>query len=359
MQSWWRWLFGACLSEEGPRTAYLCVKLVSEPIRILLWLDRAEQFNGPTDTLWRGLQAMPQHEEPIVSALELKRSLGHSPAAPLGEMLGWFVELSSEIARRIGFETMSAGTTSVRLEWGEKLELATPTAGHPPPGDPGWGRLLPLTDWRALCMPSLPDEAFEDSGGDPRDPTQIVAAARREDGSRYEVLQEDELLILPTLDLWERGRMRSVQCPASDPVSFALLRGERQAPFPDVNGWSAEHLARRAVAENRAWLDEGAYPPANAPAGETLSRSICAARAALLTESIEAGDPELPLTAAATVRTLVERGRDPEGAVEEAFDGYRRWRVDGEDPPARVTAALRRVVRSLPGYAIARVPTRA
>ena len=83
------------------------MKLVSEPIRILLWLDRAEQFNGPTDTLWRGLQAMPQHEEPIVSALELKRSLGHSPAAPLGEMLGWFVELSSEIARRIGFETKS------------------------------------------------------------------------------------------------------------------------------------------------------------------------------------------------------------------------------------------------------------
>ena len=188
---------------------------------------------------------------------------------------------------------------------------------------------------------------------------QWVALTGQAAGSRYEVLQEDELLILPTLDLWERGRMRSVQCPASDPVSFALLRGERRAPFPDVNGWSAEHLARRAVAENRAWLDEGAYPPANAPAGETLSRSICAARAALLMESIEAGDPELPLTAAATVRTLVERGRDPEGAVEEAFDGYRRWRVDGEDPPARVTAALRRVVRSLPGYTIARVPTRA
>ena len=360
LQSWWRWLFGACLGERGPRTAYLCVKLVSEPIRVLLWLDRAEQFYRPTDTLRRALRVMPQHEEPIKRALELKHLLVYSPAAPLGEMLGWFVELSSEIARRIAFEAMSAGVTSVRLGWGDQQELVIPATRQAPDGDPRWSRLLPLTDWRALSSPSSPDEAFEDAGGDPRDPAQIGAAARREDGSRYAALRSDELLVLPTEDLWERGRMRSVQCRATDPVSFALLKGDRQAVFPDVKGWSAEHLARRAVAENRTWLDRRA-PAANPTIGECLARGICAARAALFMESIDAGHPELPLTAAATARSLVEHDLDPEGAVAEAFDGYRRWRVDGEDPPAAATAALYRVVRSLPAYEAPRdtPPTRA
>jgi hypothetical protein len=130
-------------------------------------------------------------------------------------------------------------------------------------------------------------------------------------------------------------------------VSFALVAGERRASFPEVPGWCARDWARRALAEHRALL-------AALPLDEdstALASPLNAARAALFHDSVEAGEPELPLTMAATVERLASLYPEARTAAEEAYDGYRAWRVDGRSPPRGVAAALHRLVRRLPGYA--------
>ena len=49
-------------------------------------------------------------------------------------------------------------------------------------------------------------------------------------------LRHGSLLIEPTFDVWGHGRLRLVQCRASDPVSAALLDGSAYAAFPAVSG---------------------------------------------------------------------------------------------------------------------------
>ena len=41
--TWWRWAFTVCVDRSGPRTAHLCLKLVTEPVRIWLWLAHGER----------------------------------------------------------------------------------------------------------------------------------------------------------------------------------------------------------------------------------------------------------------------------------------------------------------------------
>ncbi len=358
LQSWWRWLFRACLV-KAPWTPYLCVKLVSEPIRILLWLDRSERLVGRTEVLRRGLEVMPQYERPILRALELRRSLPRSPAPPLEEMVPWFAELSCQVARAIGSGAAPAGTTAVRLDWdGEQELLLPPSSKSPRSRTLPSGSWLPLADWRALCMPSSPDEAFMVREAEPTNPAEIAAAARAEDGCRYEALRTSELLVMPTSDLWTRGLMRTVQCATTDPVSFGLLAGSRTARFPNLKGWSAEHLARRSLAEHRAWLQEIGWTDEARPAGKTMARAFCAVRAALFAESLDDGDPELSLTVSATARALAERHPGAAVVAEEAHECYRRYRVDGREPPEAVTEALNGAARSLPGCGPAeRAPT--
>ena len=124
-------------------------------------------------------------------------------------------------------------------------------------------------------------------------------------------------MILP-VRTFPHGRLRTLKCRVSDPILFALVEGKRVAAFPRVSGFSAEHLARRAVAEHAARLRAGADHSL-----ETLWR---AARAALFLESIEDGDPELAITASETARRL---GAAPDSARD----------------------ALRRHVLDLPAYA--------
>jgi hypothetical protein len=125
--------------------------------------------------------------------------------------------------------------------------------------------------------------------GSPGDPASLRAAALRQDGGAYAALRDGALLVLPS-PVRERNRLRAVQCAASDPVTFALLEGRGQAIYPRTDGWSIEHVARRAVAEHRARL---ATPLLDAV---TL---LGAARAALLWESVRRGAPALAVTATA------------------------------------------------------------
>jgi hypothetical protein len=178
----------------------------------------------------------------------------------------------------------------------------------------------------------------------------------------YPALNADGLLLLPALGVWERAYLRSVQCEASDPVSFALAAEASTARFPNVDGWSAEHWARRAVAEHRAWLDDR-RERANAcrrewldghselapPAVRGLAKLLTAARAALFLDSLEQGQPELCLTAAAVSRRLAASAPSPV-TVESAFESYRRAVEEGHTPSWHTVDALREQVVTLAPY---------
>jgi peptidoglycan-N-acetylglucosamine deacetylase len=346
VQSWWRWTFAAALEPSAPWIPYLCVKLVSEPLRILLLLERGEVHFDRAAPLRRALESMPEHAAAAERALELYRRLHRSPRAPLGEALADFVPLCSRIATVITNDAMAAGATAVKLE-GDPEDVVLPNAGSA-------RDLLPLADWHTLVLSPRHDEALAISGCDPRDPGALAAAARGEDGSRYVALRAEGLLVLPVKELWERGRLRAAQCAATDPVSFALLDGERISRFPNARGWSAEDWARRAVAERRGWIEQGRGSPADP--GEALGRLLAAARAALFLDSLGTGDPMLPLSVSVAARMLADRRPERRAVIEEGLDGYRRWREEGEEPPGPAVEGLLEVVSSLPPYARSRVP---
>jgi hypothetical protein len=329
LQSWWRFAFRTCAGPPGPRSAFTCVKFVSEPVRILLWLTHGERVTDREAALQRGLELMPDEEPAIRAALDLHARLPASPAPPVAAMLPHLVRLSSRIAATLGRELDGGGWTDVALA-----------------GESG-GHSLPLADWRALVWSWLPDELLIPDPGDPRDAAAIARSARRFRPNRQPVLRHDDLVVLPVADLeggW--GRLRAVQCELTDPVSFALLGGRRHARFPEVAGWSARDWARRAVAEHRAWLDSG--PDSDDP--PPLARPINAVRAALLESSVEEGSPLLPLTPAATLDELADREPALRTVAEEAAAAYRDWREGRRTPDPAVARALLAGVRRLDAY---------
>jgi hypothetical protein len=122
-------------------------------------------------------------------------------------------------------------------------------------------------------------------------------------------------------------------------VSFAVLEGRSSCRFPNLPGWSAADTASRAVAEHRAWL---AHTTGELPL-RRLAMLLGAARAAAFFESLQRGDPELPLTAGAA-------GRKLGGAAEDAWASCRACRLEGARPDPSALAALEKLVRSLPSY---------
>ena len=329
LQSWWRFAFRTCVGPDGPRTAFTCVKFVSEPLRILLWLTHGERIFDRQSALLRALRLLPEEEPAIRAALDLYARLPSGPVPPVAEMLPHLVRLSLRIAGAIGREVDDAGWTDVALD-----------------GEAG-GAFLPLADWRALVWSWVPDERLLPDPGDPRDPDAIARSARRFRPARQPVLRHDDLVILPLEDIesgW--GRLRAVQCGLTDPVSVALLGGRASARFPEVAGWSARDWARRAVAEHRCWLETGpgaADPP-------PLARPINAARAALFLSSVEEGSPLLPLTPADTMRELADRVAGQQAVAEAAIAEYSDWRAERRAPDPVVARALVTAVRRLDAY---------
>jgi hypothetical protein len=140
--------------------------------------------------------------------------------------------------------------------------------------------------------------------------------------------------------------MRTVHCQPTDPVSFALIAGAQFARFPNVPGWSIADTARRAVAEHAAWL----AVDARERSGTVLGRLAIAARAGLLQESVGEAEPELALTIDATLESLAERTPSAAPVAAAAREAYHRFAEDRAEPPATLTAALRRTVLALPAY---------
>jgi hypothetical protein len=345
---WWRLVFPTCVDSRGPRAADLGVKIVAEPARIWLWLAHGERASGRTEALRLALRRLPEEEEALRRTLALRRALPDASQGVLGDALPTSLRLTARIAELIAREVADEGTTEVRLI-GDAEELILP--------DGEWRRtasladgdvpdLLPLGDWRALALPLHPDESFAPLPDDPRDPEVLGIAAVTQPAGPYPALSADGLLIFPGTPLL-RSRLRSIQCPVSDPVSFALVEGRRAALFPRVLGWSAEDSARRAVAEHRARLSVACKEGR----GRTLGRLFTSARAALFLETIRGGDPELPLTMVETARRLSERSSSARAVAEEAVDRYRAFALDRAEPPEGTVSAMRRLMLSMPSYA--------
>jgi hypothetical protein len=356
LQFFWKHAFRTCANPSSPQAAYFCTKMVAEPARMWLWLSRgAQPTNRSTEVLEEALRLMPEEERVLQLALSLRRSLPSSVDPPLDAALAWLWRMSARFGDRLAAEVRSAGATTVRLVGGGDELVPAPRGtdamvsllGREAAPTP-----MPLLDWRALVVPNLPDEAFVVLRGDPADPRRVAAAALADAGSLHPALRGDNLLLLPSarqgVHPLATATFRAIQCPATDPVSFALLAGRRAAEFPNLPGWNAGECAERAVLEHAAWLEreQSREPSRQRQLGMVLS----AARAALFSESFASGQPELALTVAATVERL---GACDEGArhvAEAALDHYQRSRATGEEPPARVVSALGDAVRALPSY---------
>jgi hypothetical protein len=259
-----------------------------------------------------------------------------------------FLRLSEQIAREFTSQVEPAGWTEVRLASPDLETLALPHGGWEPSRPTRWDQpapsLFPLTDWRALASPSLPDDTFALIDGDPGDPRTLAAAALALDRGPYPTIASGGLQLRP-VEMGGRRRLRTIQCAATDPVSFALAAGAEVVSFPEVPGFSVRDTAARAVAEHAVWM---AAP--DGPEVEGLGRLINAARAALLWESIDVGDPELPLTAEATLDALGARGAVAAAAAEAAREAYHEFAASWHPPPEPVVAALRDTVVALPVY---------
>ena len=352
---WWRLVFPACIDPRGPRAADLCVKIVAEPARIWLWLAHRERATGRIDTLRRVLRRLPVEEEALIHAIALRRSLPDGPPGPLHDALPTALRLTARIADLLVHEVADEATTAVRLV-GDPAEMILPNGGwRRTESLAGGGHpiLLPLADWRALALPLLPDESFAPLPGDPGDPEVLGTAAETQRAGPYPAFRADELIVLPGTPLW-RNRLRAVQCPVTDPVSFALVEGRRVAAFPQVCGWSAEDSARRAVAEHRAPL----LVASENTRGRALGRLFTGARAALFLESIRGGNPELPLTVLETARRLCERSSSARVVAEDAVERYREFALRGVQPPEGTVSAMQRLVLCLPAYADGRPDAR-
>jgi hypothetical protein len=381
LQFWWRYVFPACVDPEGPRLPSLSVKLVAEPARIWLWLTRGEQIYPRSDVLRRALELLPEEEVALRRALDLQRDLPHDPDPRLAEMVRGLVRMTARIGDELGRQVADAGFTEVVLAG----DATTPAVGagareaaSAEAGDVSW---MPLVDWRARAVPGPPDEVFALVPGRADDVGLLAAAALASRDGAYLAVKERSLLVLPAAR--EKGRsrtlapednaarlhrvkLRGVQCPSTDPVSFALSDGSGVARFPDVAGWSALDCARRAVAEHRAALSArvSVVPPRGwvsaqmdgvPQAASRLARLLTAARAAVFLQSVESASPELPLTVRATARALSAAGRAAGALADEAVESYAAWRDGGDAPPDALVSRFEELVRTLAPYRLTAV----
>ncbi len=348
LQFWWLQAFRACAEPSARWVPYACVKLMTEPARIWLWLVHGRRFVERRGLIGQALRELPEEEHALRLALGLLDSLGRRPEAPLALALDSCERVSQRIARTLAADLEPAGTTDVRLVGGAPEEPIVPasslrslrrTAGEE-------HRTLPLVDWRARVWSLPPDECFAPLDGPRPDPAFLGAAAISGNAGAYAGLRLGELLVIPSL---RRARLRAVQCPATDPVSFALFDGAAAASFPEVPGWSARDSARRAVSEHLGWL-LSSHPPADDV--EKVARLFAAARAALFLETLDTGDPELALTVAAVAGRLDDVVGGKDAVALDAYRAYRAARVEGEPIPQGLADSLRSVVAHLRPYAL-------
>jgi hypothetical protein len=236
LQVWWRYAFWASeRPRDDPYTSYLGAKLVAEPLRSLLWLRHGEPVVARREALERGLRALPAEEPAIRAALAF---LDRLAPFDLHDSLAALLRLTREVAAEVA--------AAAEAREGAEVRLVRADGGE-------GGASVPLVDWRARSIPGgTRERLFVVGGARADDPRALVAAGARERPGHVPAIDAGGVLVLPTLDRTSRplrGLLRAVQCPQSDPVTFALLAGRDTALFPGLPGWSARDCARRAADE--------------------------------------------------------------------------------------------------------------
>lgn len=361
LQYWWRHAFQACVEPERAHVPLLCVKLLAEPVRLLLWSKRGERVATREAALRRGLAELPDLRDFFQLGLDLMKALPLSPNPPIPETIAGLLRQTELLAQQMRAAADAAGYLDVRLTGANEI-IVTPDARNRMDALIAQGysaELLPLADWRARAVPGVPDEALMLIRPAQVDSSFLAVTAGEDVGDAIPGFRYQSVMLLPTTDP-ERGMLRSVQCQPTDPVSTALADGRTVARFPELAGWSAIHSARRAVSEHRGWLesDDWVSPPhgwvgmqsaPDNPVARTLGLLFTAARAALFLESIIEGDPQLPVTVAGVTERMAERDSGCRDLVESALDELRAARaVDGRQP--QTVDAMLEVVRNLPAY---------
>lgn len=337
LQYWWRLGLRVLGEPVAPWVAYACVKLVAESAKILLWLEHHERHVVRRKILQRGLEVLPEEEATLRFALGLLDDLASVGASPVEVVWPCFVRLSARIARRLSAELESMGTTKVRLEG---MPLAQPGEG---PAGP-----RPLGDWTALVWPPGRDESFVVSSGSAVDLAAVIAAAEASSTTSFVTLLHEGLMVRP--GRLGREWFRCLDFGGTDPVSAAVLDGQSVAAFPNVAGWSASHTAMRAVAEHAAWLELPRDRTAGSATAANLAGVFSAARAALFHRSIEQEDPVLAVTFEATARLLADQLPGHRGAIEDAYESYRRALATGSEVNRNVLQAAARALQELGPY---------
>ena len=299
LQYWWRHATRAAASPPGDLRSYMAAKLTAESARVRLWVAGEWWPATRAEALQRLAGLGARERELAGEALAIEAELPAAGPRPLEPGLRALLLASHDLAERLA--AASGPGTEVELAG---LDL--------PPAAPGGGD-RPLADWSARAVPELPDEAFSLHPGHPADPVALAGAA----GGGLRAVRDGDVLVQGGSAV---GSLRGVQCPMTDPVSFAVLDSRGSAPFPGLPGWSARDCARRAVAEHRSWLAaqaERIYVNERA-----LGLLLTAARAALFLRSLDSERPALALTVAATAEALGEpelAGAPAERAVLEAL----------------------------------------
>jgi nucleotidyltransferase-like protein len=361
LQYWWRHAFLACRDPAPAHIPLLCVKLIAEPVRLWLWLERGERVGTREAALQRGLAELPEERELIQSALDLQKALPRSPRPPMLEVIAGLVRLSERLAAHMQLAAATAGSVDVRLTGGKDLvSTSIPEAVSRHSGARGAvGHALPLADWRACAVPGIPDETFALIAPGEITPDILRATALAGDKEINPAIRYNSIMLFPTTDP-ERAILRSIQCEPTDPVSLALSNGQAVARFPRLDGWSALHCARRAVAEHRGWLaSAGVISPPHGWIGTQIGCRVAttrsmgllftAARAALFLESISDGDPALALTTEAVADRLIARDSSCREIVETSLQDFRDSR-EARRHEVRSITALCDVVSNLSAY---------
>jgi len=294
---WWRHAVDLCIRPHQPRAGVLSRKLVTEPARTWLWATLGVRATADRETLERVGRELPQ-ERGVLEAAEAG-ARRRTEGAHLPSVMSWLLGITHRIAAEMSAE---AGR-------GEEVALV----GEVPPSGP-----LPLLDWPALCIPPRWPETFELRTEDPSQPRAVASCASADRGGHVPSMRERELLIRPAAD-WLSSIMRTVACPVTDPVSFALLNGDEIASYPSMPGWSAHDVARRAVNEQRAHLERldherGPRSPA---------RMLTGARAAMFLRTLERGHPAIPLTDEALLTWIADVSGAP-GLARQTRESLRR-----------------------------------
>ena len=345
---WWEVLPRACLRATGSRPADVCVKGVAESLKAWLWLARGEQVASRLQALQRGLELFPEEEMALREILELRQSLHRwkDTGSPLDRTLPLLVRLAQRIAELIDGQALAAGFTEVKLRGGDPTGPIVASDGvRPSVVGTRSSEIYPLLDWRGLVSPLLPDDTFTPLALGADDASAYLDAARLNHGP-YQTFLADGLLIRPGAE-YMRTRLRGIECRTTDPVSFALLEQKLSASFPNLEGWCAIDVARRAVAEHQAWLDPRTAPPASV--GRRLGMLLSAARAAVFLASFER-EPELPLTLADGVRALAETSLSTALLAEEGLEQYVAFAQENAEPSVSMVDDLRARLRELPAY---------